>query len=269
MLERTILFAKGDRIERADLQLTPSGAPEPRARPSERVAAAADHRRRRRRLPAEVSGSLKDAVRAETARVERELIVKALDETGGNVTQAARLLKISAQEPADEDEGVRPARSRVVVRWQAPGDPDRHRLRDVRARRAREPRRAMSRPASTPRAAGSTRSGRSTTSTSRTRRTSGASTSAIPAPIPNAPLPTQRDLAFHQSRHTITPRLDIGLYHDTWISVALPVIIDQSRQLRLDNGVDRERRRRPCQTAFLPATGFDAQNNGAPRRRAT
>jgi two-component system response regulator AtoC len=42
-----------------------------------------------------VSGSLKDAVRAETARVERELIVKALDETSGNVTQAARLLKIS------------------------------------------------------------------------------------------------------------------------------------------------------------------------------
>ena len=44
---------------------------------------------------AETSGSLKDAVRAETARVERELIVKALDETGGNVTQAASLLKIS------------------------------------------------------------------------------------------------------------------------------------------------------------------------------
>ena len=41
------------------------------------------------------SGSLKDIVRAETSRVERELIVKALDETGGNVTQAARLLKIS------------------------------------------------------------------------------------------------------------------------------------------------------------------------------
>ena len=44
---------------------------------------------------AEISGSLKEVVRAETARVERELIVKALDETGGNVTQAARLLKIS------------------------------------------------------------------------------------------------------------------------------------------------------------------------------
>jgi len=39
--------------------------------------------------------SLKDIVRAETERVERELIVRALEETGGNVTQAARKLKIS------------------------------------------------------------------------------------------------------------------------------------------------------------------------------
>ncbi len=39
--------------------------------------------------------SLKELVRAETDRVERELIMRALDETGGNVTQAARKLKIS------------------------------------------------------------------------------------------------------------------------------------------------------------------------------
>ena len=39
--------------------------------------------------------SLKEIVRQETERVERELIVRALDETGGNVTQAARKLKIS------------------------------------------------------------------------------------------------------------------------------------------------------------------------------
>ena len=43
----------------------------------------------------EAVGSLKEAVRAETERVERELIQRALDETGGNVTQAARRLKIS------------------------------------------------------------------------------------------------------------------------------------------------------------------------------
>jgi len=95
VLERTILFTKGDRIERADLQLASPAAPElPRtttneSQPMPAVADGADDD------GAEVSGSLKDAVRAETARVERELIVKALDETGGNVTQAARLLKIS------------------------------------------------------------------------------------------------------------------------------------------------------------------------------
>jgi len=40
-------------------------------------------------------GSLKEAVRVETERVERDLIQRALDETGGNVTQAARKLQIS------------------------------------------------------------------------------------------------------------------------------------------------------------------------------
>jgi DNA-binding NtrC family response regulator len=43
----------------------------------------------------EAIGSLKEAVKAETERVERELIQRALDETGNNVTQAARKLKIS------------------------------------------------------------------------------------------------------------------------------------------------------------------------------
>jgi two-component system, NtrC family, response regulator AtoC len=92
VLERTILFAKGDRIERSDLQLAASGSPElsrtstNESQPMPILAGDED---------GDTSGSLKDAVRAETARVERELIVKALDETGGNVTQAARLLKIS------------------------------------------------------------------------------------------------------------------------------------------------------------------------------
>jgi DNA-binding NtrC family response regulator len=103
VLERTILFCKGDRIERADLQLaSPAGAPagSPGTVPppmgtgtndSGSVPVIDDEDDE----PAEISGSLKEVVRAETARVERELIVKALDETGGNVTQAARLLKIS------------------------------------------------------------------------------------------------------------------------------------------------------------------------------
>ncbi len=92
VLERTILFTKGDRIERADLQLGLTAPELPRTTTNESgsMAILVDEDD-----ATEVSGSLKDAVRAETARVERELIVKALDETGGNVTQAARLLKIS------------------------------------------------------------------------------------------------------------------------------------------------------------------------------
>jgi len=93
VLERTILFCKGDVIQRADLpeelsQHAAPGAAAPAGEPEEEGVEA---------IPAELSGdaSLKDIVRAETSRVERELIAKALDETGGNVTQAAKLLKIS------------------------------------------------------------------------------------------------------------------------------------------------------------------------------
>jgi two-component system response regulator AtoC len=108
VLERTILFCKGERIERADLQLSSNPASEPPPPLLPRTATTSGA------MPpitdddlddegdgvvgeasGQTSGSLKDIVRAETSRVERELIVKALEETGGNVTQAARLLKIS------------------------------------------------------------------------------------------------------------------------------------------------------------------------------
>jgi two-component system, NtrC family, response regulator AtoC len=42
-----------------------------------------------------LDGSMKDIVRLATERLERDLIVKALDDTKGNVTHAARKLKIS------------------------------------------------------------------------------------------------------------------------------------------------------------------------------
>src|SRR5499427_7309788 len=77
LMERTMLFCEGPEIQVADLPPEIGGLP----------AAAAP--------AAPGAASLKEAVRAETERVERELIQKALDETGGNVTQAARKLKIS------------------------------------------------------------------------------------------------------------------------------------------------------------------------------
>ncbi|HTM20043.1 MAG TPA: sigma-54 dependent transcriptional regulator [Kofleriaceae bacterium] len=88
VLERTILFCKSNRIEVGDLpeELLAGGGPRPSA-----IEPAADTGE-----PLNLTDtSLKDVVRAETSRVERELIAKALEETGGNVTQAAKLLKIS------------------------------------------------------------------------------------------------------------------------------------------------------------------------------
>src|SRR5207248_1903132 len=56
---------------------------------------------------------------------------------------------------------------------------------------------------------------------------------------PNDPLPIHHDLKFQQFKHTLTPRLDVGIYHDTFFYAALPIIINQARELRLDKGVDR------------------------------
>jgi two-component system, NtrC family, response regulator AtoC len=92
VLERTILFSKGEVIQRVDLpEDIQAGAG------SGVVVTGDGSDLSGPEVGAELSGdtSLKDIVRAETSRVERELIVKALDETGGNVTQAAKLLKIS------------------------------------------------------------------------------------------------------------------------------------------------------------------------------
>ena len=88
LLERTVLFCEGARSELEDL---PDHLRE------------LDDRGRRRvpQLPCDYAAprdngaSLKEIVRAETERVERDLILAALEETGGNVTHAAKRLKIS------------------------------------------------------------------------------------------------------------------------------------------------------------------------------
>jgi DNA-binding NtrC family response regulator len=93
LMERTMLFCEGPEIRLSDLPPEVAGAPaagtQPATLPPAAAGAAADEAGR----PA--PESLKEAVRAETERVERELIQRALDATAGNVTQAARKLKIS------------------------------------------------------------------------------------------------------------------------------------------------------------------------------
>jgi two-component system, NtrC family, response regulator AtoC len=107
VIERTMLFCEGPVIRLGNLPPELCGA-----LGDERPAAALAGSPSQANLPAvaappattpviltpgssEAVGSLKEAVKAETERVERELIQRALDETGNNVTQAARKLKIS------------------------------------------------------------------------------------------------------------------------------------------------------------------------------
>jgi Nif-specific regulatory protein len=97
VLERTILFCEGPTIHAAELPpemqsvpvaVPPAAASVPNVTPPLGTAMPSPPTEAR-------ASSLKELVRQETERVERELIVRALEETGGNVTQAARKLKIS------------------------------------------------------------------------------------------------------------------------------------------------------------------------------
>jgi hypothetical protein len=80
---------------------------------------------------------------------------------------------------------------------------------------------------------------------------------------PLAPLPTRRELEFHQSRHQVTPRVEVGVYHDLWLSVAAPIVLAQSSELDLAGGVDRTTAS-TFLDGILPATGFDARNPTTP-----
>ncbi|HYO74004.1 MAG TPA: sigma-54 dependent transcriptional regulator [Archangium sp.] len=85
LIERVLLFADGPSITAKDL-------PEPIRQGSGTPAPALPA------APLEAStgeGGLKDIVRMKAAELEKDLITKALEETGGNVTRAARLLQIS------------------------------------------------------------------------------------------------------------------------------------------------------------------------------
>jgi DNA-binding NtrC family response regulator len=86
MVERAVLFCDGERVSAADLpgDLRRGEVPRPPS-PSEPPPP----------LEGAPSDGLKEQVKAAMSRLERELILKALEQTSNNVTHAARLLKIS------------------------------------------------------------------------------------------------------------------------------------------------------------------------------
>ncbi|MBJ6762626.1 sigma-54-dependent Fis family transcriptional regulator [Myxococcaceae bacterium JPH2] len=87
LIERVLLFADGPLITAKDL-------PEPVRQGTSMTAGAGTSSSATLEVPTGEVG-LKDIVRMKAAELERDLIVKKLDETGGNVTRAARLLQIS------------------------------------------------------------------------------------------------------------------------------------------------------------------------------
>ncbi len=75
-------------------------------------------------------------------------------------------------------------------------------------------------------------------------------------------IPARRDLEFKQFRHVLTPRLQVGIFRDTFITAALPIVIQQVRELRF---VDANRLSSPTVAdGLLPMEGFDARDPGTP-----
>src|SRR6478736_1606973 len=86
VIERAVLFSDGSELKVSDLpsEVRDVSTPEPPATQTASESAVAS-----------ATDGLKEQVKAAMSRLERELIVKALDQTSSNVTHAARLLKIS------------------------------------------------------------------------------------------------------------------------------------------------------------------------------
>lgn len=76
-------------------------------------------------------------------------------------------------------------------------------------------------------------------------------------------LPVRHELDYHQSRHQVTPRAELGVYRDLWLSFAAPIVLAQSSELDLASGVDRTMAS-TFLDGILPATGFDARNPTTP-----
>jgi nitrogen regulation protein NR(I) len=96
VMERAILFADGGEITPEELpdqvRRTPADADAPLSdsqRPDARSASSVE------RASVAPIGPLKEIIRQHTETLEKDLITRALEETGGNVTQAARKLAIS------------------------------------------------------------------------------------------------------------------------------------------------------------------------------
>ncbi|WP_428261296.1 hypothetical protein [Haliangium sp.] len=100
----------------------------------------------------------------------------------------------------------------------------------------------------------------------------------LPGTGPDDPIPEVKDLYFAGSRHLLTPRAELGVFTDLAITVALPLVLSDSRSLDFDQRggscvfpgggaaptcINRDNST-TVQDGILPATGFNADDPGGP-----
>lgn len=87
-----------------------------------------------------------------------------------------------------------------------------------------------------------------------------------------------KDMIYRQQRHTLTPTVEIGLWHDLALYLSLPVVLHDVRDYSFDQRVDdcvfgNTRDTATCvnkdnsttiRDEILPSNGFDATNTGDP-----
>lgn len=95
-----------------------------------------------------------------------------------------------------------------------------------------------------------------------------------PGTAPTDAEPLGRDLVFAGQRHTLVPRVELGLFRDFALVLAMPYVLSDTRELELDQ------RDTPCvfgaggtcvdrgssstlADGIIPMDGFDGQNGGA------
>lgn len=83
-----------------------------------------------------------------------------------------------------------------------------------------------------------------------------------PGADPLGGIPRQDDLAFKQFRHTLTPKLELGILRDAWFSFAVPLVIAQARELSLD-GISRDESS-TIRDGLLTPDGFDGRDPATP-----
>lgn len=80
--------------------------------------------------------------------------------------------------------------------------------------------------------------------------------------VADGPVPVVKDLVFHETRHVITPHLQVGVFHDLELSVALPIVVSDSRRYDLD-----QRLGDGCVFTGADANCVDRQNSSTFRDR--